>query len=81
MATAVTSARQHTLTSTSDPDRTGSQVSPTWLGIVSTVAAVAIGTLLVYPRKEVAPVVSLGGRVSAGDSLDLRLVGAAFGGC
>ncbi|MGC1164660.1 MAG: ATP-binding protein [Solirubrobacterales bacterium] len=32
----------------------------TWLGIVATAAAVAIGTLLVYPLKSVAPVVSLG---------------------
>lgn len=31
-----------------------------WLGIVATFAAVAVGTLLVYPLKEVAPVVSLG---------------------
>lgn len=31
-----------------------------WLGIVATIAAVAAGTLLVYPLKEVAPVVSLG---------------------
>ncbi len=38
----------------------GSQVPPTWLGIVATIAAVAIGTLLVYPLKSVAPVVSLG---------------------
>jgi two-component system sensor histidine kinase KdpD len=31
-----------------------------WLGIVATFAAVAVGTLLVYPLKSVAPVVSLG---------------------
>ncbi|HEX5711946.1 MAG TPA: ATP-binding protein [Solirubrobacterales bacterium] len=31
-----------------------------WLGIVATIAAVAAGTLVVYPLKEVAPVVSLG---------------------
>ncbi len=31
-----------------------------WLGIVATLAAVALGTLLVYPLKSVAPVVSLG---------------------
>jgi len=31
-----------------------------WLGLVATLAAVVAGTLLVYPLKEVAPVVSLG---------------------
>lgn len=31
-----------------------------WLGIVATIAAVAVGTLIVYPLKSVAPVVSLG---------------------
>jgi two-component system sensor histidine kinase KdpD len=31
-----------------------------WLGIAATFAAVAVGTLLVYPLKDVAPVVSLG---------------------
>lgn len=31
-----------------------------WLGIVATLAAVALGTLLVYPLKSVAPIVSLG---------------------
>jgi K+-sensing histidine kinase KdpD len=31
-----------------------------WLGVVATLAAVATGTLLVYPLKELAPVVSLG---------------------
>ena len=38
----------------------GSEPPPTWLGIVATSAAVAIATLLVYPLKSVAPVVSLG---------------------
>lgn len=33
---------------------------PTWLGLIATLAAVAFGTLLVYPLKSVAPVVSLG---------------------
>jgi len=33
---------------------------PTWLGVVATVAAVVLGTLLVYPLKSLAPVVSLG---------------------
>jgi K+-sensing histidine kinase KdpD len=37
-----------------------SEPPPTWLGVVATVAAVALGTLLVYPLKSVAPVVSLG---------------------
>lgn len=31
-----------------------------WLGVVATIAAVAAGTLIVYPLKSVAPVVSLG---------------------
>ncbi len=31
-----------------------------WLGLLASVAAVALGTLLVYPLKSVAPVVSLG---------------------
>jgi len=31
-----------------------------WLGLVGTLVAVALGTLLVYPLKDVAPVVSLG---------------------
>jgi two-component system sensor histidine kinase KdpD len=38
----------------------GIEPPPTWLGIVAVIAAVAMGTLLVYPLKEVAPVVSLG---------------------
>jgi len=38
----------------------GSEPPPTWLGIVATFAAVAAGTLVVYPLKSVAPVVSLG---------------------
>jgi K+-sensing histidine kinase KdpD len=38
----------------------GSQAPATWLGLVATLAAVALGTLLVYPLKSVAPVVSLG---------------------
>ena len=38
----------------------GAESPPTWLGIAATVGAVAIGTLLVYPLKSVAPVVSLG---------------------
>jgi hypothetical protein len=33
---------------------------PAWLGLLATLAAVAVGTLLVYPLKSVAPVVSLG---------------------
>lgn len=33
---------------------------PAWLGLLATAAAVAAGTLLVYPLKSVAPVVSLG---------------------
>lgn len=38
----------------------GVEPPPTWLGVVVTLAAVAVGTLLVYPLKSVAPVVSLG---------------------
>jgi K+-sensing histidine kinase KdpD len=38
----------------------GGEPPPIWLGIVATLAAVAAGTLLVYPLKSVAPVVSLG---------------------
>jgi K+-sensing histidine kinase KdpD len=38
----------------------GSEPPATWLGLVATLAAVALGTALVYPLKEVAPVVSLG---------------------
>jgi K+-sensing histidine kinase KdpD len=38
----------------------GSEPPPTWLGALATLAAVALGTLLVYPLKSVAPVVSLG---------------------
>jgi two-component system sensor histidine kinase KdpD len=33
---------------------------PTWLGLIATVAAVAVGTLIVYPLKSIAPVGSLG---------------------
>jgi K+-sensing histidine kinase KdpD len=33
---------------------------PIWLGLVATVAAVAVGTLIVYPLKSIAPVGSLG---------------------
>ena len=38
----------------------GSEPPAAWLGLVATLVAVAIGTLLVYPLKSVAPVVSLG---------------------
>jgi K+-sensing histidine kinase KdpD len=40
--------------------RLGAEPPPFWLGIVATLAAVAVGTLLVYPLKSAAPVVSLG---------------------
>ena len=33
---------------------------PVWAGLLASIAAVAIGTLLVYPLEEVAPVISLG---------------------
>jgi len=38
----------------------GNEPPVAWLGVVATIVVVAIGTLLVYPLKEVAPVVSLG---------------------
>lgn len=37
-----------------------SKPPPAWLGLLATLAAVVAGTLLVYPLKSVAPVVSLG---------------------
>ncbi len=42
------------------PNGLSGEPPPTWLGLVATLAAVAAGTLLVYPLKSVAPVVSLG---------------------
>jgi K+-sensing histidine kinase KdpD len=38
----------------------GGEPPPAWLGVLATVAAVAAGTLIVYPLKSAAPVVSLG---------------------
>jgi K+-sensing histidine kinase KdpD len=38
----------------------GDEPPATWLGVVATLAAVVAGTLVVYPLKSVAPVVSLG---------------------
>lgn len=38
----------------------GIEPPPAWLGLVATLVAVAVGTLLVYPLNDVAPVVSLG---------------------
>ncbi len=40
--------------------RLGGEPPPTWLGLLATLAAVAAGTLVVYPLKAAAPVVSLG---------------------
>lgn len=37
-----------------------SKPPPTWLGWLATLGAIVVGTLLVYPLKSVAPVVSLG---------------------
>jgi two-component system sensor histidine kinase KdpD len=37
-----------------------SKPPPVWLGLLATVAAVAVGTLIVYPLKSIAPVGSLG---------------------
>lgn len=42
------------------PISLGIEPPAAWLGIVATLTAVAVGTLLVYPLKSVAPVVSLG---------------------
>ncbi|MGC1851774.1 MAG: ATP-binding protein [Solirubrobacterales bacterium] len=42
------------------PTGLGSEPPATWLGVLATLAAVAVGTVLVYPLKSVAPVVSLG---------------------
>jgi K+-sensing histidine kinase KdpD len=42
------------------PNGLSGEPPSTWLGIVATFAAVAVGTLFVYPLKSVAPVVSLG---------------------
>lgn len=38
----------------------GTEPPPGWLGVAATIAAVVVGTLIVYPLKSVAPVVSLG---------------------
>jgi two-component system sensor histidine kinase KdpD len=40
--------------------RLSSKPPPAWLGLLATLGAVVAGTLLVYPLKSVAPVVSLG---------------------
>jgi K+-sensing histidine kinase KdpD len=40
--------------------RLSSEPPPAWLGLLATLGAVVVGTLLVYPLKSVAPVVSLG---------------------
>ena len=40
--------------------RLGGEPPPSWLGLLATLAAVAAGTLIVYPLKSAAPVVSLG---------------------
>jgi two-component system sensor histidine kinase KdpD len=37
-----------------------SKPPPAWLGLLATLGAVVVGTLIVYPLKSVAPVVSLG---------------------
>ncbi len=42
------------------PVRLSPEPPPGWLGLLTTLAAVAAGTLLVYPLKSAAPVVSLG---------------------
>jgi K+-sensing histidine kinase KdpD len=40
--------------------RLGGEPPPEWLGLLATLAAIAVGTLIVYPLKSAAPVVSLG---------------------
>ncbi len=40
--------------------RLSSEPPPAWLGLLATLAAVIAGTLIVYPLKSIAPVVSLG---------------------
>jgi K+-sensing histidine kinase KdpD len=40
--------------------RLGGEPPPAWLGLLATLAAVVAGTLIVYPLKSAAPVVSLG---------------------
>jgi K+-sensing histidine kinase KdpD len=42
------------------PSGLSGEPPPTWLGLLATVAIVAVGTAIVYPLKSVAPVVSLG---------------------
>lgn len=42
------------------PLRLSGEPPPAWLGLLATLAAVAAGTLFVYPLKSAAPVVSLG---------------------
>jgi K+-sensing histidine kinase KdpD len=42
------------------PLRLSGEPPPAWLGLAATVAAVAVGTLIVYPLKSIAPVGSLG---------------------
>ncbi len=42
------------------PLRLGGEPPPPWLGLLATLLAVAVGTLIVYPLKSAAPVVSLG---------------------
>src|SRR4029077_18076505 len=42
------------------PLRLSGEPPPLWLGLLTTLAAVAIGTLIVYLLKPAAPVVSLG---------------------
>jgi len=52
---------RHTLLSMSRRQLSlGIEPPPAWLGIVAMLAAVGVGTLLVYPLKDIAPVVSLG---------------------
>ena len=40
--------------------RLSGEPPPAWLGLLATLGAVLAGTLIVYPLKSVAPVVSLG---------------------
>jgi two-component system sensor histidine kinase KdpD len=55
--------------------RLGAQPPSVWLGVLASLAIVALGTLIVYPLKEVAPAVSLGVVYIPG----VLLVAAAWG--
>ncbi len=55
----------------------GQRPPPAWLGLVATLVAVAVGTLLVYPLKDGGAGRLARGRLPAGDPADLDRVGIA----